>query len=402
MGQNCSCFFKPIESKTENLGSRPVISITNNGDGIMDNNKETSSHENKIKSNISNNPEKVGTQLNKYIRGYLFRKKYHSIYKQELKNFSEDIYITFVNTIAKNEQVIESENKYASFYNIDGWKTYYDTKPYEEDTKNNSRSFNDKIIITYTTQPKSCYNTKDEIFMNISSLFKGTVDINNTKHGIGTAIYRDGSKFHGNWIHNRFIGWNMSISSKGIMFIGNFVDYSITGKGERYTLENHIYKGDLVSNLREGHGIETTDKSIYDGEFKEDKQNGKAKVTFISGDTYEGDIVNGQFHGKGHYKWKNKNQEYIGDYKNGKLHGEGLFKIKENEYYKGHYVEGVKEGEGEMKFSNGKLFVGPFSKGKPHGIGYYENGKDFKGEVEFIYGQLNKKHKPSKSPVRKK
>ena len=55
-----------------------------------------------------------------------------------------------------------------------------------------------------------------------------------------------------------------------------------------------------------------------------------------------------------------------------------------------------------MKFSNGKLFVGPFSKGKPHGIGYYENGKDFKGEVEFIYGQLNKKHKPSKSPVRKK
>ena len=89
-------------------------------------------------------------------------------------------------------------------------------------------------------------------------------------------------------------------------------------------------------------------------------------------------------------------------YKNGKLHGEGLFKIKENEYYKGHYVEGVKEGEGEMKFSNGKLFVGPFSKGKPHGIGYYENGKDFKGEVEFIYGQLNKKHKPSKSPVRKK
>ena len=40
------------------------------------------------------------------------------------------------------------------------------------------------------------------------------------------------------------------------------MDYSITGKGERYTLENHIYKGDLVSNLREGHGIETTDKSI--------------------------------------------------------------------------------------------------------------------------------------------
>ena len=78
-----------------------------------------------------------------------------------------------------------------------------------------------------------------------------------------------------------------------------------------------------------------------------------------------------------------------------------MYRINEEEYYKGEYKDGIKEGKGEMHFTKGKRYVGPFSKGKPHGIGYYDNGHGFRGEVEFIYGRINKSYRPSKSPVKR-
>lgn len=407
MGQNCSCFFKPMEGKTENLGSRPIVSLQNGNNEIKENNKKNIKNNNQgnIKQLTNNNgiPDEIGTQLNKYVRGYLYRKKFKLQHKQKLIKFTEEIYDTFITSISSNESVNEISSKFhiQSLYEINGWNKYYDVNPLKNDDNSDIQSFQDKIIITYVTQPKTCYDTLEEIFTNMLCLYKGTVDINNTKHGLGKQTFKDGSYYYGNWVHNRFIGWNMSISSKGILYIGNFVDFSLNGKGERYTLENHIYKGDFISNLREGHGIESTDKSIYDGDYKDDKQNGRAKVTFTSGDSYEGEILNAQFHGKGHYKWKKTGHEYIGEYKYGKLHGEGLYRINEEEYYKGEYKDGIKEGKGEMHFTKGKRYVGPFSKGKPHGIGYYDNGHGFRGEVEFIYGRINKSYRPSKSPVKR-
>ena len=38
---------------------------------------------------------------------------------------------------------------------------------------------------------------------------------------------------------------------------------------------------------------------------------------------------------------------------------------------------------------NGRSFIGPFSNGRPNGIGIYDNGINFKGEMEFIDGKMN-------------
>ena len=38
---------------------------------------------------------------------------------------------------------------------------------------------------------------------------------------------------------------------------------------------------------------------------------------------------------------------------------------------------------------NGRVYIGPFVNGRPNGIGIYDNGINFRGEMEFIDGKMN-------------
>jgi hypothetical protein len=71
------------------------------------------------------------------------------------------------------------------------------------------------------------------------------------------------------------------------------------------------------------------------------------------------------------------------------MHGKGLFEYSEGEYYRGDFVNGKKEGEGELHMGNGRSFIGPFVNGRPNGVGIFDNGINFKGEIEFNDGKMN-------------
>ena len=71
------------------------------------------------------------------------------------------------------------------------------------------------------------------------------------------------------------------------------------------------------------------------------------------------------------------------------MHGKGLFEWSNGEFYRGEFVNGKKEGEGELHMGNGRIYIGPFVNGRPHGIGIYDNGVNFRGEMEFIDGKMN-------------
>ena len=122
-----------------------------------------------------------------------------------------------------------------------------------------------------------------------------------------------------------------------------------------------------------------------------DKKNGKGKmINNISGDIYEGNFKDDLFDGEGHYIYKMSGQEYKGEYKNGLMHGKGLYEWSQGEYYKGSFVNGKKEGNGEMHWADGRTYIGPFLNGRPQGIGIYDNGINYKGEMEFNNGKLNR------------
>ena len=57
--------------------------------------------------------------------------------------------------------------------------------------------------------------------------------------------------------------------------------------------------------------------SIFKGDWKNDKFDGKGIFYFNDGERYEGDFKNNKFDGKGKFHYKNGNR-YEGDWKNDK------------------------------------------------------------------------------------
>lgn len=69
---------------------------------------------------------------------------------------------------------------------------------------------------------------------------------------------------------------------------------------------------------------------------------------------YEGEWLNGEFHGKGKFTWAD-GSEYDGDYHEGKKHGQGRFTYASKKVYNGGWVNGKQEGEGRLYSQTGSL-----------------------------------------------
>ena len=202
-------------------------------------------------------------------------------------------------------------------------------------------SFDNCIIINYEEDDSS---SLDKMLW----IYSGQVNKIGLPHGLGEKTFKNGKKEKGYWKLGEMSGWGMVLDVGGSIFIGPFFDgKGVTGLGEKFTLRKKAY---------------------YKGEFMDGEKSGKG----------EEDSNEGYFVGR-----------YTGDYKNGMMHGKGVFEYSEGEYYKGDFVNGKKEGEGELHMGNGRSYIGPFVNGRPNGIGIFDNGINFKGEVEFADGKMD-------------
>jgi hypothetical protein len=66
---------------------------------------------------------------------------------------------------------------------------------------------------------------------------------------------------------------------------------------------------------------------------------GEGTSKYPNDSIYEGEWLNGEFHGKGKFTWAN-GTEYIGDYNQGKKHGFGRFTYPSRKVYEGNWVDG--------------------------------------------------------------
>ena len=66
-------------------------------------------------------------------------------------------------------------------------------------------------------------------------------------------------------------------------------------------------------------------------------------------------------------------KEYDGDWVNNKLQGKGRFKWPDGRVYTGEYVNDKKDGKGQFEWPDGKKYNGDWKNGKQHGIGEYYN-----------------------------
>jgi hypothetical protein len=289
-----------------------------------------------------------------------------------------------------NELLIKAETSCKIKYKKNGFNQFYENISNEEKEKmiyipEESKTIENTVIIKYNNELDR--NPKD-----INWIYKGQADIHSMPNGFGVKYNRNGLKEEGYWKEGTLTGWSQVIDYKGNIIMGPFDNGIVTGKGMKYSyINNALYKGDIVNDKKEGKGEEITNEGVYSGYFMNDKKNGKGKlINNISGDIYEGNFKDDLFDGEGHYIYKISGQEYTGEYKNGLMHGKGLYEWSQGEYYKGNFVNGKKEGNGEMHWADGRSYIGPFLNGRPQGIGIYDNGINYKGEMEFINGKLNR------------
>ena len=342
--------------------------------------------------NNSKSQNKINIKLQKYILRIITKRKFMkniNKYKEE-RNKLFNICVDII--YKSNELLIKAETSCKIKYKKNGFNQFYENISNEEKEKmiyipEESKTIENTVIIKYNNELDR--NPKD-----INWIYKGQADIHSMPNGFGVKYNRNGLKEEGYWKEGTLTGWSQVIDYKGNIIMGPFDNGIVTGKGMKYSyINNALYKGDIVNDKKEGKGEEITNEGVYSGYFMNDKKNGKGKlINNISGDIYEGNFKDDLFDGEGHYIYKISGQEYTGEYKNGLMHGKGLYEWSQGEYYKGNFVNGKKEGNGEMHWADGRSYIGPFLNGRPQGIGIYDNGINYKGEMEFINGKLNREY----------
>ena len=261
-------------------------------------------------------------------RNHFFKKRFELIKPKlihECENFLRAQY-EFCDRMGQ----IPSDDDFSLF----GWKKFY---PQNNPFFNYDKGF----VIHYGVKilyPNDPYRV---------SIYEGDVNINNEKHGFGRLTTTKGV-FLGEWRNDQFTGWGRETRRNGKILEGKYINGYIEGKGILRNNKGNSYIGDFSNSKRHGIGVLDTHKIHYEGEFKNDKLNGKGKITFKNeGHYYEGDFENNEINGYGTFKWKNGDC-YTGHMLNGKMHGLGRYRYNTGQVFEGTYANGIKQGRGKI------------------------------------------------------
>lgn len=151
--------------------------------------------------------------------------------------------------------------------------------------------------------------------------------------------------------------------------------------GERIEYDNdgNKYEGGIVEadgkKIKQGTGKITYTTSshlheagdIYEGEFVNDKANGKGKYIHANGDMYEGDFLNDMEHGKGIFIFADDGARYEGDFVRNYKHGKGIYTFPNGDKYEGDYIDDTPNGRGIYTQVNGDTYETGYKNGRKHG-----------------------------------
>ncbi|UJR08359.1 hypothetical protein I4U23_012630 [Adineta vaga] len=102
----------------------------------------------------------------------------------------------------------------------------------------------------------------------------------------------------------------------------------------------------------------------------------KKRRVYPNGDVYEGELMNGLYHGYGVYVWKNHDR-YEGMWQNNRREGQGTWIWGEQtssagDRYCGEWSLDKKHGNGEYFQAHGDVYRGQFKEDQRHGTGIYK------------------------------
>jgi hypothetical protein len=145
-----------------------------------------------------------------------------------------------------------------------------------------------------------------------------------------------------------------------------------TGKSTESFSDDAVYEGDFVNGCWHGKGkVISADGVVYEGDFVKGTPHGKGKMIYINGDVYEGDFVESAPQGKGKYTQAQANGfVYEGDFVEDERHGKGKIIYINGDVYEGDFVKGKCHGKGKATWAeDGCIYEGDYVEGIRHGKG---------------------------------
>ena len=196
-------------------------------------------------------------------------------------------------------------------------------------------------------------------------------------------IYPNFAEFSGDWNPKtkEKHGLGIQIWNDKSIYYGQWKNNKLNGKGKLIDPMGDTYEGDFVNDKLEGYGSYIHKKGAsYIGNWKNNLQEGKGKEIWADKTEYEGEYKNGKKWGKGKLILSD-NSYYIGDFFNNNIHGYGKFIWSNLNEYNGEWKNNKMDGEGEFKWNDGKKYKGHYYHDQKNGYGefYWPNGKIYKG-----------------------
>ena len=199
--------------------------------------------------------------------------------------------------------------------------------------------------------------------------------------GRGEAVFADGARFSGGFLHGRAAGGFVYTAAGDWRFEGNFSAGKPAGK--------FFLPGDTPAALLPEDVAEFVSPKgwTYEGGIGERGQNGEGTYTFPGGESYIGAFLLGLADGQGVYKSKDGGVIYEGQWKAGLYHGQGRYVSPGGKsIYEGAFEAGLPHGRVQYMEGEALRYDGDFVGGVPQGQGIYYSPEGWVYEGGFANG----------------
>ncbi|MBR2406471.1 MAG: hypothetical protein IKB04_09630 [Clostridia bacterium] len=260
-----------------------------------------------------------------------------------------------------------------------GVMTYADSSTYEGDWKSDKRHGKGKLV----KKTKDQYGNESEV------VYDGDWR-DDEPCGHARVEYDDGTTYIGSYKNGAYNGFGRLEESDDCTYEGEWKDGKRHGRGVYVDEGEDTYEGTWQNGVLQLDHVRVrySTGSVYEGALHEAEHgrlrcHGRGKMTYKSGDAYDGEWVNDQVSGHGTYTWKN-GDVYSGAWVNDQKCGHGTYTWTDGEVYTGDWKNGRRHGRGKMTYADGDVYDGMWVNGKREGSGtyYWKSGDRFEGQWE--------------------
>lgn len=181
---------------------------------------------------------------------------------------------------------------------------------------------------------------------------------------------------------------SQSISGQTIELTQANIEDGFTGKATFQYKNGDTYSGDWLKGKKHGKGIYTFGNDIpnKDHEVFSGFSGYLAKTAVV----YEGNWANDKANGVGSMRYNNSvhniSSEYVGEWQDGHFHGQGKLSFSTGDYYDGAWEKGSKIGTAivRYKYRDDAIYEGSTLNNSAYGLGKftYPNGDVYIGEMD--------------------